>query len=732
MAANQRSAAGVNYDDEKNKLKRFLAEYHTKNAGGHKEFVYARQLTNIAHRDQVNITIDLEQVSEFDSELAEAIQNNTRRYTLLASEAIWELLPDYREHEAPARDALDVYINHRQLMEARTRNAGERRPTNNAFPPELMRRYEVNFRCGSDAKPIPIRDVKAQMIGKLVNIRGIVTRATEVKPMLQVATYTCDQCGAETYQTVNSTSFMPLLMCPSEDCRINKAGGRLHLQTRGSKFIKFQEVKVQEHSDAVPVGHIPRSITVYSRGETTRQCIPGNHVSIDGIYLPIVKTGFQALASGLLSDTYLEAHRIILINKTEDEELGEEEISKEELRQLQDDDFYEKLASSIAPEIYGHEDIKKALLLLLVGGVDRNPSGMKIRGNINICLMGDPGVAKSQLLSYMDRLAPRSQLTTGRGSSGVGLTAAVMKDTLTGEFMLEGGALVLADQGICCIDEFDKMADQDRTAIHEVMEQQTISIAKAGIMTTLNARVSILAAANPAYGRYNPKKTVQENIQLPAALLSRFDLLWLIADRSDRENDLKLAQHICYVHKNNCQPPSNYVPIDMKLMRRYINKCKKQTPGIPEELTDYIVGAYCEMRKDARNNKDMTFTSARTLLGILRLSTALARLRIVDTVEKEDVNEAMRLMEMSKDSLTLGQEDRPGRTKTVMDRIYDVIREMVPIGNQATLKVGEIRERCTSKGFKPDQIDDTIAEYERLNIFHVNDARTKITFVDAN
>merc|ERR1711936_492522 len=561
--------------------------------------------------------------------------------------------------------ALDVYINHRQLMEARTRNAGERRPTNNAFPPELMRRYEVNFRCGSDAKQIPIRDVKAQMIGKLVNIRGIVTRATEVKPMLQVATYTCDQCGAETYQTVNSTSFMPLLMCPSEDCRINKAGGRLHLQTRGSKFIKFQEVKVQEHSDAVPVGHIPRSITVYSRGETTRQCIPGNHVSIDGIYLPIVKTGFQALASGLLSDTYLEAHRIILINKTEDEELGEEEISKEELRQLQDDDFYEKLASSIAPEIYGHEDIKKALLLLLVGGVDRNPSGMKIRGNINIYLMGDPGVAKSQLLSYMDRLAPRSQYTTGRGSSGVGLTAAVMKDTLTGEMMLEGGALVLADQGICCIDEFDKMADQDRTAIHEVMEQQTISIAKAGIMTTLNARVSILAAANPAYGRYNHRKSITQNIQLPAALLSRFDLLWLIADRSDRENDLRLAHPICYVHTHNQQPPAQTTPLDMKLMRRYIALCKKQNPIVPEDLTDYIVGAYCEMRKAARNNKDMTLTSARTLLAILRLATALARLRIVDQVEREDVNEAMRLMEMSKDSLALGQEDGQGRQQTI-------------------------------------------------------------------
>jgi DNA replication licensing factor MCM7 len=333
--------------------------------------------------------------------------------------------------------------------------------------------------------------------------------------------------------------------------------------------------------------------------------------------------------AGLLADTYIEAHRIVVTNKTQDEE--DEQMTDEEFRELveRENINIERLATSIAPEIYGHLDLKKALLLLLVGGVDQNTFGMKIRGSINICLMGDPGVAKSQLLGFIDRIATRSQYTTGRGSSGVGLTAAVMKDTITGEMVLEGGALVLADQGICCIDEFDKMLESDRTAIHEVMEQQTISIAKAGIMTTLNARVSIIAAANPVYGRYNPKKSIEHNIQLPAALLSRFDLLWLIQDKPDRNNDLKLAHHITYVHQNCREPPLDIEPLDVKVMRRYVALAKKCNPIVPEFLTDDIVAAYIDMRHDARNNKDMTFTSARTLLAILRLSTALVSLQII-------------------------------------------------------------------------------------------------------
>lgn len=521
------------------KVKKFLQEFYQDDEFGKKQFKYGNQLVQLAHREQVAMYIDLDDVAEEDPELVDSICENTKRYARLFADSVQELLPQYKEREVVNKDVLDVYIEHRLMMEQRSRDPGAARSPQNQYPPELMRRFELYFQGPSSNKPRVIREVRADSVGKLVTVRGIVTRVSEVKPRMVVATYTCDQCGAETYQPIQSPTFMPLIMCPSQECQTNRSGGRLYLQTRGSKFIKFQEMKMQEHSDQVPVGNIPRSITVLVEGENTRIAQPGDHISVTGIFLPILRSGFRQVVQGLLSETYLEAHRIVKMSKSEDDESGSGELSKEELRQIAEEDFYEKLAASIAPEIYGHEDVKKALLLLLVGGVDQSPRGMKIRGNINICLMGDPGVAKSQLLSYIDRLAPRSQYTTGRGSSGVGLTAAVLRDSVTGELTLEGGALVLADQGVCCIDEFDKMAEADRTAIHEVMEQQTISIAKAGILTTLNARCSILAAANPAYGRYNPRRSLEQNIQLPAALLSRFDLLWLIQDRPDRDNDLR-------------------------------------------------------------------------------------------------------------------------------------------------------------------------------------------------
>ncbi|CAG0882520.1 unnamed protein product [Cyprideis torosa] len=713
-------------------IARFLQDFTQEDSKGRKTLKYAPQLTDIAHREQVLLEVDVDDVAAFNEDLASSILENTPRYQSLFSEAVFDLLPQFKEREVLAKDSLDVYIEHRLLMERRLRQPGEIRDQRNRYPAELMRRFEVSFKEPSSAQPLSIRDIKADHIGKLIYVKGIVTRCTEVKPLMRVATYTCDQCGAETYQPISSPNFTPLSMCPSDDCRINQSGGRLYLQTRGSKFVKFQEFKIQEHSDQVPVGNIPRSISIFCRGEVTRLASPGDHVAVTGVFLPVVMGGFRQMTSGLLSDTFVEAHRVVKMNKTEDEELEAAELTEEEVRAVTQGDFYERLAHSIAPEIYGHSDVKRALLLQLVGGQDTSPQGMKIRGNLNICLMGDPGVAKSQLLAYMDRLAPRSQYTTGRGSSGVGLTAAVMKDPLTDEMTLEGGALVLADRGLCCIDEFDKMMDQDRTAIHEVMEQQTISIAKAGIMTTLNARTSILAAANPAYGRYNPKKSIEANIQLPAALLSRFDLLWLIQDKPDRENDLRLAKHIAYVHQHMTNPPMAFEPLDMKLIRRYVALCHRKEPYVPEALDEFIIAAYVDMRKEARNNKDMSFTSARTLLAVLRLSTALARLRLGDAVEKEDIVEAMRLMEASKSSVIADTQDRlTGRIQSVTDRVYNVIREMSSGGATKTMKLADVMERCATKGFTPTQVEDCIAHYENINVFQVNQQRTRLTLVNA-
>lgn len=782
------AAPNLDYATIKGRLKEFLQCFALDDFSDGSKLKYMSQLQDIFRRTRKSLMIEVEDVYKWGLDAAnfsaansggatgllhDEILANARRYQELFSEAADEIIDEMRASDPnppavnpDAPDTIAVLAETRRRREEEFRQAqateenipggaanadNANRPAGpgadprNLVPAIMTRTYETLLIPRPSDKSVPLRYVRSEHVGRLVTVSGIVTRVTEVKPRVAAAVYVCHSCGYEVYQEVTGRSYMPVQACPTAN-HPRGEDAPLIPNYRACKFVKYQELKLQEPADQVPIGSIPRTINVKLHGENTRTCTSGDIVKISGIFLPMPFSGFKALKAGFLADTFLEASHVSQSKKSYADEFIDED-TRHELEMLKSDpDVYNRLARSIAPEIFGSVDVKKAMLLLLLGAPPkRMPDGMRLRGDLHICLMGDPGVAKSQLLKHIAKVAPRAVYTTGKGSSGVGLTAAVIRDPFTKELMLEGGALVLADMGIACIDEFDKMNEVDRTAIHEVMEQQTVSIAKAGITTSLNARASVLAAANPAYGRYNKRKSPAENINLPAALLSRFDLLFLLLDHPDKNQDIALARHVTHVHRTGNHPRLNFEVVSAKVIRAHIAAARQVNPVIPKNgsLMEYLVNNYVAMRaqevEDGRQAKG--YTSPRVLLSILRLAQALCRLRLAQTVQREDVDEALRLMVASKASLgekddrkrrrhdddadedaldeLLGRkEDDEGDTEgNRIWRLYTLISEYMEKESREVVDIETAEQLCDDNGFTRNELMKTIDEYENMDIW---------------
>ena len=492
-----------------------------------------------------------------------------------------------------------------------------------------------------------LRQIKADVISKMTSVSGMVVRSSEVKPLAQELTFICPE---NHYTVVNlfqegGMSLDSPVQCSTPNCKHKNLG----IEPKSSRFIDFQIVRLQELPEDLPPGQLPHYIDVSIKQDLVDNARPGDRIVLTGI----VRIEQERISGVSKNESALYRLRIDGNNV---EFIGgkglkssrrseREEISSEEEKIIKslakNPDIYTRLIGSFAPHIKGHDLIKEAILLLIVGSTQRLlTDGSKIRGDINIFLVGDPGTAKSEMLKFCSRIAPRGLYTSGRGSTAAGLTAAVVRDS-TGIFMLEAGAVVLGDQGLVCIDEFDKMRAEDRSALHEVMEQQSASIAKGGIVATLNARTSILAAANPMFGKYDQFKNIHENVNLPIPLLTRFDLIFIVRDIPSQAKDREIAKHIIDLHGQDGTDTKSLIDID--ILTKYLSYAKRKEPTLTADAENTILEYYLKMRNV--ESEDMLTVTPRQLEGLVRLATARARLLLKTQVDKDDAERAVFLME---------------------------------------------------------------------------------------
>ena len=654
-----------------------------------------------------------------------------------------------------------IPIMERNLNEISKNLKGEKSlEAKNTVQSKKEEKIHINFQGMLGTHLVSPRGLTAELTNQYVGVQGIITRISQVRPKLVYSVHYCEETkkgnikeyndqmkiseSSNTYgqplngnfESGNASGYMNNAI-PTRDINHNP----LNFEYGFSKFKDYQTVLLQEPPERTPLGQLPRSVEVVLEGDLVDKVKPGDRIQVNGIFKCI--STMSTSTSGNVKTVLIGTNVQIINNDIQQKEFTGEDLKKiKELAKKRD--IFEILSNSIAPGIYGHENIKKALVLQLLGGNETNlEDGTHLRGDINILMIGDPSTAKSQFLRYIQNVAPNAINTTGKGSSGVGLTAAVVVDRDIGERHLEAGAMVLGDRGIVCIDEFDKMNELDRVAIHEVMEQQTVTIAKAGIHVSLNARCSVLAAANPIYGHYVTDISASRNIGFPDSLLSRFDLCFIVLDEHSAELDRKISERVIDNHmytidaaKFGDESEDKVIEPEIKLnenkktrvyeksnpnshlskekkeiltndfLKKYIHYAKsKFNPQLTKESTEFISKSWGKLREksisDELKGKIIPIT-VRTLESLIRIATAFAKARLSENVERQDCENALELVADSifHDTERIDNYDDDNYMDLVYDEEEDKKPKKVKKEREKTIPLQEEEEESEEKSKK--------------------------------
>jgi len=655
----------------------FIREYRDENGN----YIYREQIQEMTVEGEISLKVDFTDVIKFNPELARRSIDEPREFLEAGNRAVTEVV--------------------------------EIEDSDYAF---TTREFFIRFFNMTESEILPLRGIRAEHVGKLVMLFGITTRATVVKPLLIEGFFQCQNCQEIMILPQEEGRYNPPHQCQNPGCG---RAGPFKLLTEESKFVDWQKVTIQERPENLPPGQMPRSVSVLLKHDMVDKVRPGDRISVIGVLQSI--PDFSKKTPGKLATFHINMNANYVI--PEEQDLESLEISEEEeqiiLDLAKDPWIHTKIVDSLAPSIYGYRDIKESLALLLFGGIAKElPDGLKIRGESNILLIGDPGTAKSQILRYIATLAPRALYTSGKGSSAAGLTVAVLRDQDTGEFTLEAGALVLSDRGVCCIDELDKMRKEDRSSIHEAMEQRTVSVAKAGIVATLNARCSILAAANPKLGRYIPSRSAAENINLPVTILSRFDLIWIVRDEPEADVDKVKAQHILRLHTAGVTEKES--PISKEILKKYISYAKlNSSPRLSDEAATRLEEFYLEMRKAGEASDSPIAITPRQLESLIRLTESHARMALRSEASIEDAEAAVRLLSVSLRQVGIDPETgkldidvvmvgTSSSTRSKIETLMDLIAEMESENKGQAVPIDRIIEKAHDFGMTKDFIERNI------------------------